>query len=86
MENRFDDKKFHGWKPDWSKHKLIIKKYTSEEDGEITEYILKKPDTSMEMVVFCNHSGILSNTSGMSCSIRAIYYILYILRYFYYPM
>ena len=40
MENRFDDKKFHGWKPDWSKHEVVIKKYTSEEDGEITEYIL----------------------------------------------
>ena len=62
MENRFDDKKFHGWKPDWSNHELIIKKYTAEEDGEITEYILKKPDTCMEMVVFCNHSGNLSVT------------------------
>ena len=62
MENRFDDKRFHGWKPDWSKHELVIKKYTSEEDDEITEYILKKPDTCMEMVVFCNHSGNLSVT------------------------
>ena len=62
MENRFNEKRFHGWKPDWSKHALVIKKYTSEDGDEITEYILKKPDTCIEMVVFCNHSGNLSVT------------------------
>ena len=62
VENRFDDKRFHGWKPDWSKHELIIKKYTSENGEEITEYNLKKPETCMDMIVFCNHSGNLSVT------------------------
>ena len=62
MENRFNEKRFHGWKPDWSKHELVLMKYTSEDGAAITEYILKKPDTFIEMVVFCNHSGNLSVT------------------------
>lgn len=62
MENRFDDKRFNGWKPDWSKHELIVNKYTSSDGSVITEHILKKPDSCMEMVVFCNHSGNLSAT------------------------